>query len=668
MIVGDHAAPWVLEMSLTAFYKIDNKINGAVLKYLRYTVYLVAVGLLISGCGKTEQKLPVALLAPVAPIAPSGQNLTANGGATAAAVRTSILSPDDQICENGGVLVEAGIDVNGNGLLDQDEVDSVDPICQLETQAAGTAGDATLNSLVALSQEPIGTNCLTGGVKIDTGIDWNQNRVLDSAEITVTEFVCNEEDGLLVNTGTITGDVIDYDSGVPLSGAEIAAGGISTVSGPDGRYTLRDVPMGSRIPIALKLPGYAAQAKIISLGSGETASVTLKMIPISYSAIIVPEDPLPIIDVSSGAGITFVSSELVTDSGVAPVGDITANITVIDPTQNSDVMPGDYIALENAVSFSSLESFGAISVEMLDGEGNTVNLKGGSTSTIQIPLADKSGSPPATTPLFYFDPSYGTWVEEGVATLGDRETSPVVYTGTVSRFQTWTAGKIIEQQVAINGCVETKDNVRIANAHIHSDGDSYIGSAYTSTDSNGEFSVLVKSGSTGFISAQIDGRKSNTIKLTTTSDPVFEPECLVIGAEAITIRLTWGAKPRDLDAYLYGPDYLVSWKNKGALDRPPFAQLDIDAQNRNGPEIITINKFDDPGTYIYSVYNFLGEFDVGMTGSPARVELTYNGAVTLLTPPEGEGNNRYWHAIEFVVSADGEITVNILNEWSDVEP
>jgi len=44
------------------------------------------------------------------------------------------------------------------------------------------------------SQIDPGPICLTGGVQIDMGFDQNQNNVLDSNEITKTEYVCNGED------------------------------------------------------------------------------------------------------------------------------------------------------------------------------------------------------------------------------------------------------------------------------------------------------------------------------------------------------------------------------------------------------------------------------------------------------------------------------------------
>ena len=52
-------------------------------------------------------------------------------------------------------------------------------------------GPAGKNALVDQIAEPPGEYCASGGVKIITGIDDNRNNLLDSNEIQKTEYVCN---------------------------------------------------------------------------------------------------------------------------------------------------------------------------------------------------------------------------------------------------------------------------------------------------------------------------------------------------------------------------------------------------------------------------------------------------------------------------------------------
>jgi hypothetical protein len=57
----------------------------------------------------------------------------------------------------------------------------------------GAAGANGQNTLVRTTAEPSGTNCATGGVKLEYGLDANSNGTLDNAEVNtaLTQYVCN---------------------------------------------------------------------------------------------------------------------------------------------------------------------------------------------------------------------------------------------------------------------------------------------------------------------------------------------------------------------------------------------------------------------------------------------------------------------------------------------
>ena len=56
----------------------------------------------------------------------------------------------------------------------------------------GPAGSNGKNSLVKSTTEPAGVNCPSGGVKFEFGVDFNENEILDSAEVNddITKFIC----------------------------------------------------------------------------------------------------------------------------------------------------------------------------------------------------------------------------------------------------------------------------------------------------------------------------------------------------------------------------------------------------------------------------------------------------------------------------------------------
>jgi len=69
------------------------------------------------------------------------------------------------------------------------------------------------------------------------------------------------------------------------------------------------------------------------------------------------------------------------------------------------------------------------------------------------------------------------------------------------------------------------------------------------------------------------------------------------------------------------------------------------------------------GTHLYSVDNYSETFDPGMIGSPVRVELNLNGAVSIYSPPAGEGSFTMWNVFNLIVDSAGNITVETVGTW-----
>lgn len=100
-------------------------------------------------------------------------------------VRT-VSEPPGPNCSDGGVAIHEGADDDGDGILDDAEIEGTNYVCN------GAPGRA---ALVAISDEPPGANCANGGSAVRSGLDVNANGVLDDAEVTQTIYVCNGVDG-----------------------------------------------------------------------------------------------------------------------------------------------------------------------------------------------------------------------------------------------------------------------------------------------------------------------------------------------------------------------------------------------------------------------------------------------------------------------------------------
>ncbi len=95
-----------------------------------------------------------------------------------------VVSQEDsgQHCTNGGVVIMTGVDTNEDGYLQSGEIDSTEYICN---------GQDGATSLIVQQQEPAGANCTDGGTVINSGIDVDGNLVLDATEVTSISYICN---------------------------------------------------------------------------------------------------------------------------------------------------------------------------------------------------------------------------------------------------------------------------------------------------------------------------------------------------------------------------------------------------------------------------------------------------------------------------------------------
>ncbi|WP_418498635.1 DUF7151 family protein [Flagellimonas sp.] len=128
-----------------------------------------------------------------------------------------VVEPIGANCSNGGFRINSGLDINLNGTLEESEVSANAFICN------GLNGG---NSLVRTTNESPGINCSKGGIKIDAGIDLNGNGSLDEEEITSSDYLCNGEDGdlSLVNITEVPANLecpnggFLFDSGLDTNG------------------------------------------------------------------------------------------------------------------------------------------------------------------------------------------------------------------------------------------------------------------------------------------------------------------------------------------------------------------------------------------------------------------------------------------------------------------
>jgi hypothetical protein len=107
---------------------------------------------------------------------------------------TSTIHPvGDATCPGGGIGINTGSDMDGNGLLEASEVLKSTPVCGPHPDAGTPGGNITL--VMVVSESTGNQNCIAGGLKVLSGVDANRNALLDPGEIALTEYLCNGTPG-----------------------------------------------------------------------------------------------------------------------------------------------------------------------------------------------------------------------------------------------------------------------------------------------------------------------------------------------------------------------------------------------------------------------------------------------------------------------------------------
>ena len=136
-----------------------------------------------------------------------------------------------------------------------------------------------------------------------------------------------------------------------------------------------------------------------------------------------------------------------------------------------------------------------------------------------------------------------------------------------------------------------------------------------------------------------------------------------LSTNVITVILTWGEVPQDLDTHLYVPTGTstttqISHSSRGDADRadPPHAYLDRDDTNQYGPETLTIRflsgSTDYDRTYRYFVRKFSSPGDFKDSGAVVRVYK--NGIFIKEWNASTTATEAYW--LVFDMASDGTLT------------
>ena len=471
--------------------------------------------------------------------------------------------------------------------------------------------------------------------------------------------------------GRITGTAVNATTGGPIAGATVTVGAASATTDANGAFTLSNAGVGERLVVRATAQGYAPNFETTSVSTSAAGSVQLTLVP-EYKLNLYATSGGAVSDATTGARVTLAPNSLALANGSAYTGTVTVQLATIAPATNLSAMPGELLAA-TASGTEAIESFGALSVVLTGSAGEAVNLAAGKTATVRIPVSSRTpvASLPATVPLYFFNETTGLWVSEGTAALAADKS---YYEGSVSHFTVWNADRALDT-ITYKGCLKDAAGNRVAGATVYSEGIDYSGSSRATSGANGVFTIPMKKSGQATILGVSGSLFTNTVSAGPSATDIdvsgSDANCLTFGAVtgSLSIKLTWGQSPSDVDSHLYFPNGShVYFSNEGSLVADPFAALDVDDTDSFGPEVITVRKL-MVGTYLYGLKNYSRSTEPGMTDSPVRVELIRNGTSQFFAPTAGETTSTFWWSVfRLTVNESCNVTVTPVGTWDLDEP
>lgn len=462
-----------------------------------------------------------------------------------------------------------------------------------------------------------------------------------------------------VSNDDIQGSVLSGSTGNPISGAAITFTGASLTSDAQGQFSQASSAPVPRLVIEANAANFEPLFGVTEvLGIVPSVSI-LRLTPFGTTSAVTTASGGSVTDADSGAVLTLPGASLQGIGGGLPPPTVDVRVSPVNVGSDSNLLSGDYTDAGGTL----LQSFGAVIVT----SSVALEVVTGQTLTLRVPVSTRNATTPASATLYHFDSDTGRWVADGTATLVTGATP--YYEAAITRFGQWMVGSAVNSPITVTGCVVDDTGAPAANVRMAGDGVSYSSVDAATTDGAGQFTIRALPNSQVAVQGRRGAFLTNARSVSVGASPVTFTNCLTIPTtNAATMRLTWGANPRDIDSHLHTPGGThIFYVNQGSLSGEPYASLDVDDVTGFGPEVTTIRR-PKIGIYRFYLHNFSRSFSPGMTGSPTRLELNYAGRTVVFSPPAGEGSSLWWHVFDLQIGADCTMTLYRYNRWRADEP
>lgn len=231
----------------------------------------------------------------------------------------------------------------------------------------------------------------------------------------VNAIVIEEDEPIVLVVNSFKGKVSD-ENGAPVSGATVVLYQHQTTTDAQGifKFTNVEAPKGNAL-ISVAKPGYFVGSAMCGSGSGAKNFTKIKMLKKgqakTFEAAAGGNLQWP-----DGSKISIKPNSLKLAGGQDYNGPVNVFARWLDPSDNQlgENMPGALMARDDKGNEKVLATYGMMTFEMENLQGQKLELKNGQDAELEMPIPEAlRNTAPAEIPLWYFDLEQERWLLKG---------------------------------------------------------------------------------------------------------------------------------------------------------------------------------------------------------------------------------------------------------------